>query len=172
MAAAEDTKHRSPEAQTAVKTAATTTMPAVTPEDFKLVEPKKKSKRSLRKTNDRTDLAALRKGQKLTGRVVTLTGFGAFVDAKAKKDILIPIRDLRLFNDEENVADVPFGLQGAWDLLRVGDVVEVSVVRVDVRKKRVSGSLDRIVQSTGQTKPIPKTGCETEFPKLGQASFK
>ena len=72
----------------------------------------------------------LRPGMVLTGKVVNIAKFGAFVDIGVGQDGLIHISAL----SDEYVKRVE-------DVVRVGDVVEVTVLEVDPQRKRISLSM-------------------------------
>ena len=73
------------------------------------------------------DIHALRSGTLLTGRVVRLESFGAFVDIGAGRDGMI------------HVTEMGRGYVGSpSEILSVGDEVQVRVVEVDPRRGRIS----------------------------------
>ena len=76
---------------------------------------------------DVMDIADLKPGMKLTGTVRNVVDFGAFVDIGVHQDGLVHISQLsdRFVRDPSLV-------------VKVGDIVEVTVLEVDERKKRIS----------------------------------
>ena len=78
------------------------------------------------------DIADLKPGMKLTGTVRNVVDFGAFVDIGVHQDGLVHISQLadRFVRDPSQV-------------VKVGDVVDVTVLEVDERKKRISLSMKR-----------------------------
>jgi uncharacterized protein len=73
------------------------------------------------------DLAA---GMKLIGIVTNVTNFGAFVDIGVHQDGLVHISEI-----SEKFVSNPA------DVLKVGQKVEVTVVEVDLTRKRISLSM-------------------------------
>jgi len=72
----------------------------------------------------------LQPGMMLTGKVVNITKFGAFVDIGVGQDGLVHISEL----SDERVRRVE-------DVVRLGQTVEVTVLEVDPTKKRISLSM-------------------------------
>ena len=73
------------------------------------------------------DMSDLKPGMKLTGTVRNVVDFGAFVDIGVHQDGLVHISQLadRFVRDPSQV-------------VKVGDVVDVTVLEVDEKKKRIS----------------------------------
>ena len=85
----------------------------------------------LLKTEVRT-LEDLKEGMKLTGTVRNVTDFGAFVDIGVKNDGLVHVSQLsNRF------------VKNPMDVVSVGDIVEVTVIGVDMNKGRVSLSMKK-----------------------------
>ena len=84
-------------------------------------------------------LANLRKGQILTGKVVKLVNFGAFVDLDGL-DGLVHISQL----DWKKVKQPS-------EVVKVGDTIEVKVIEVDVERQRVSLSRKAVMPGPWQT---------------------
>ncbi len=84
---------------------------------------------------DVMDIADLKPGMKLTGTVRNVVDFGAFVDIGVHQDGLVHISQLsdRFVRDPSLV-------------VKVGDIVEVTVLEVDERKKRISLSMKKQAQ--------------------------
>ncbi len=84
---------------------------------------------------DVMDIADLKPGMKLTGTVRNVVDFGAFVDIGVHQDGLVHISQLadRFVRDPSQV-------------VKVGDVVDVTVLEVDERKKRISLSMKKQAQ--------------------------
>ena len=72
----------------------------------------------------------LKPGMKLTGTVRNVVDFGAFVDIGVKQDGLVHISEM---------AD--FYVKDPYELVDVGDVIEVTVLSVDVDRKRIALSM-------------------------------
>ncbi len=84
-------------------------------------------------------LADLKKGQVLTGKVVKIVDFGAFVDLQ-DVDGLIHISQLSWKKT-----------QHPSELVKIGDEIEVKVIDVDVEKQRVSLSRKALLPGPWQT---------------------
>ncbi|MFC3899264.1 Tex family protein [Aliicoccus persicus] len=85
----------------------------------------------LLKTEVRT-LEDLKEGMKLTGTVRNVTDFGAFVDIGVKNDGLVHVSQLsNRF------------VKNPMDIVSVGDIVDVTVIGVDMNKGRVSLSMKK-----------------------------
>jgi uncharacterized protein len=85
----------------------------------------------------------LKPGMKLTGIVTNVTNFGAFVDVGVHQDGLVHVSEI-----SEKFVSNPA------DVLKVGQKVEVSVVEVDLTRKRISLSMrQKPREHTGVTKP-------------------
>ncbi len=84
---------------------------------------------------DVMDIADLKPGMKLTGTVRNVVDFGAFVDIGVHQDGLVHISQLsdRFVRDPSLV-------------VKVGDIVEVTVLEVDEKKKRISLSMKKQAQ--------------------------
>lgn len=81
------------------------------------------------------NLDDLKEGMRLTGTVRNITHFGAFVDIGVHEDGLVHISKL----SDKFVKD-PF------DVVKVGDIVNVEVVEVDLKRKRISLSMKGLNQ--------------------------
>lgn len=95
-------------------------------------------------------IASLQVGATVSGKIVRLTKFGAFVDIGAEKDGLIHISELAHTRVEE-----------PSDVVQVGEEVEVKVLAVDQEKGQVSLSLKATTpepvtrfQSSREDKPV------------------
>ena len=77
--------------------------------------------------SDIMEMKDLQPGMKLTGTVRNVTHFGAFIDIGVHDDGLVHISQL----SNQFVKD-PF------DVVAVGDIVNVTVLEVDLQKKRIS----------------------------------
>ncbi len=89
-------------------------------------------------------ISSLKVGATVTGKVVRLTKFGAFVDIGAEKDGLVHVSELA----HTRVADPS-------DVVSVGDQIQVRVLSVDQEKGQVSLSLKA-------TTPEPVTQYQSE----------
>ena len=65
----------------------------------------------------------IRRNVKLTGRITNVTTFGAFVDIGVGRDRLIRVSKM---------------LPGAFEVLGVGDIVEVIVDQFKVNKRKIN----------------------------------
>jgi small subunit ribosomal protein S1 len=105
---------------------------------------KKKISLSLKQTKPDPWLHAAEKysqGQKLTGRVVRTENFGAFVEVEPGLDGLIPISELSWTKRIRHPSDV----------LKEGDMVEISILSMDIDKKRMSLSLKQLAEDPWAT---------------------
>jgi len=75
-------------------------------------------------------MAHLKPGMKLMGTVRNVSDFGAFVDIGVHQDGLVHISQL-----SDKFVKHPL------DVVKVGDIVEVSVIEVDEKRKRISLSM-------------------------------
>ena len=82
--------------------------------------------------DDVLDMSDLTPGMVLTGTVRNVIDFGAFVDIGVHQDGLVHISE---------IAD--HFVKHPSDVLSVGDVVNVRVLAVDVKKKRISLSMKK-----------------------------
>lgn len=78
-------------------------------------------------SDDVNDLADLKIGMVLPGTVTNVTNFGAFVDIGVHQDGLVHISEL-----SEKFVDDPS------KVVSVGDVVQVKVIDVDIKRRRIS----------------------------------
>jgi uncharacterized protein len=80
--------------------------------------------------DDVREIGDLREGMLLSGTVTNVTAFGAFVDVGVHQDGLVHISHLaRRFVKDPN------------EVVRVGDIVKVKVLNVDVARKRIGLSI-------------------------------
>lgn len=75
-----------------------------------------------------------REGEVVTGRVVRLADFGAFVELEQGVDGLVPMGELSY---ERRI-------RSAGDVVSVGDMIRVRVLSVDTKRKRISLSLKQV----------------------------
>jgi small subunit ribosomal protein S1 len=89
--------------------------------------------------SDKTSLRDLSVGSVVTGHVVRLADFGAFVDVGAQVDGLL------------HVSQLPWGyVNNPSEVLKVGDEVQVRVQEVDARKRRISLSMRELEAGKAQ----------------------
>jgi len=89
------------------------------------------------KRNNR--LQELRKGQRITGKIVNIVNFGAFVDLDGIDGLLhISQLDWKKINHPS-------------EIVKVGDEIEVKVISVDVQRKRVNLSRKAVLPSPWMT---------------------
>ena len=82
--------------------------------------------------SDILDINDLVPGMKITGTVRNVTDFGVFVDISVHQDGLVHISEL-----SDNYVRHPS------DVVKVGQIVNVTVIGVDVKKKRISLSMKK-----------------------------
>lgn len=101
----------------------------------------------------------LQPGRLLTGKVVRVEKFGAFVDVGAERAGLVHVRELA-----RHVGDDPS------ESLRVGDEVDVKVISVDAGKRQIDLALSAVdvAQATQETEPPPPTAMELALRKAMQ----
>ena len=73
-----------------------------------------------------------REGEFIEGKIVKLTKFGAFMEIEPGFDGLIPMGEL---SDRR--------IENAEEAVKVGDIVKVKVLRIDLKRKRISLSINR-----------------------------
>ncbi len=78
-------------------------------------------------------------GDILEGKIVKLASFGAFMEIEPGFDGLIPMGEL---SDRR--------IENASEVVSVGDVVKVKVMRIDVKRKRISLSINRAKHEGGK----------------------
>jgi uncharacterized protein len=97
--------------------------------------------------DDVQEITDLKEGMVLSGTITNVTAFGAFVDVGVHQDGLVHISHLarRYVKDPAEV-------------VRVGEVVKVKVLSVDVARKRIALSIKEALpeQEGGKQKPAPK----------------
>ena len=71
-------------------------------------------------------------GDLIEGKIVKLAKFGAFMEIEPGFDGLIPMGEL---SDRR--------IENADEVVQVGDVVKVKVMRIDLKRKRISLSINR-----------------------------
>ena len=80
-------------------------------------------------------------GQILEGKIVKIAKFGAFMEIEPGFDGLIPMGEL---SDRR--------IENAEEVVHVGDVVKVKVMRIDANRKRISLSINRAKRESGDAK--------------------
>lgn len=80
-------------------------------------------------------------GAKIQGRVVRLADFGAFVELEPGVDALLPISEMSWTRRVRHPAEI----------VKEGDIVEVSVLNVDIEKRRISLSLKALCEDPWTT---------------------
>jgi len=87
--------------------------------------------------DSKATLSSLKRNAVVTGRVVRLVDFGAFIDVGAQTDGLV------------HVSELPWGyVNSPSDVLNVGDEVQVRILEVDSRKRRISLSMKGTTKET------------------------
>jgi len=86
------------------------------------------------------DIEDLKPGMEVEGTVRNVSGFGAFVDIGVHQDGLVHISQM----SNRYVRD-------PMDIVSVGDVVKVTVLDVDISKKRISLSMRKDPKKTGKS---------------------
>ncbi|MBP9706622.1 MAG: RNA-binding transcriptional accessory protein [Oligoflexales bacterium] len=99
-------------------------------------------------SDDVNEMSDLKPGMKLKGTVTNVTNFGAFVDIGVHQDGLVHISELT----DKFIKDPA-------EVVGVGDVLDVTVLDVDLQKKRISLSCkaQRVQQQQSSTSPQAKT---------------
>ncbi len=109
----------------------------------------------------RTASERFSEGATLTGTVVRLTDFGAFVELTPGIDGLVHVSEL----SHEPVAH-------PRDAVKAGESIEVKVLRVDLDKKRISLSRKALVEApAGEARPTAKVGMVLEGTVASVKSF-
>ena len=105
-------------------------------------------------------------GDLLEGKIVKIAKFGAFMEIEPGFDGLIPMGEI---SDRR--------IENADEVLQVGDIVKVKVMRIDLKRKRISLSINRarrdadsakVKRYQAENQSAPVTVGE-EAPNLGQA---
>ncbi|MBC7316885.1 MAG: S1 RNA-binding domain-containing protein, partial [Chloroflexi bacterium] len=92
----------------------------------------------------KTPLEDLEVGAIVAGRVVRLVDFGAFVDIGAQADGLL------------HVSQLPYGyVSHPAEVLKPGDEVQVRIVEVDARRRRISLSMKDLEEAPAAPEPEP-----------------
>ncbi len=109
----------------------------------------------------KTALRDLRPGSIVTGRIMRLADFGAFIDIGAQVDGLL------------HVSQLPYGyVDNPSEVLHVGDEVQVRIQEVDVRKRRISLSMRELEQAEAQeAAPAEETESGARAPTAFEAAF-
>ncbi len=95
--------------------------------------------------SDVLDLADLRPGMKLKGTVRNIVDFGAFVDIGVHQDGLVHVSEL-----SDRRVNHPL------DVVKVGDIVDVTVLSVDEKRQRISLSMRAVPGA--KDKGSPRSG--------------
>ena len=80
--------------------------------------------------SDVLKMEALRPGMRLAGTVRNVVDFGAFVDIGVKQDGLVHISEM-----------APFHVRDPYEILGVGDVIDVTILNVDLDRGRIALSM-------------------------------
>jgi small subunit ribosomal protein S1 len=106
-------------------------------------------------------LRDLEVGSVVTGRVVRLAEFGAFVDIGAQSDGLVHVSQLP-WTSTNNPAEV----------LAVSDEVQVRILDVDMRKRRISLSMREVTAESGvEQDKVEHSESEERLPTVFEAAF-
>ncbi|MHB9032903.1 MAG: S1 RNA-binding domain-containing protein [Anaerolineae bacterium] len=109
--------------------------------------------------SNKLTLNDLKVGSTVTGKVVRLADFGAFVDIGAQSDGLL------------HVSELPWGyVNKPSEVLKIGDEVEVLIVEVDARRQRISLSM-RQVQATIEQEPAAEEQSNEPLPTAFELAF-
>ena len=107
---------------------------------------------------DKKSLAKLAAGEMVSGRVVRLVDFGAFVDIGAQTDGLL------------HISQLPGGyVRHPSDVVRVGEQVQVRILEVDTAKRRISLSMKESRQR--QSKNVAQLPQQQEDGNHGPTTF-
>ncbi len=93
------------------------------------------------------EISDLKPGMKLEGTVTNVTNFGAFVDVGVHQDGLVHVSQLA-----DKFVDDPH------KIVKAGDIVKVTVLEVDVKRKRISMTMKSQVDYQGQRERQAQTG--------------
>ncbi|MFO7916830.1 MAG: S1 RNA-binding domain-containing protein [Anaerolineae bacterium] len=107
----------------------------------------------------KTPLEALQEGSVVTGRVVRLVDFGAFIDIGARTDGLLHISE--------------FGggyIKHPSDELNVGEEVKVRILEVDTERERISLSMKEVEKPAEQPVEAPEEE-EQDFPTAFEVAW-
>jgi len=85
------------------------------------------------------EISDLKPGMKLEGTVTNVTNFGAFVDVGVHQDGLVHVSQLA-----DKFVDDPH------KIVKAGDIVKVTVLEVDVKRKRISMTMKSTADYQGQ----------------------
>lgn len=110
-------------------------------------------------------------GKKFSGTITGVTGFGFFVElGEVLVEGLVPVSAL---HDDYYVYDEKHHLlrgESTRKIYRIGDSVEILVVRVDTERLRIEFSLDREPgPATGEKRPHKRRGRKNRSRKSGQS---
>ena len=105
--------------------------------------------------DDVTAMSDLQEGMILQGTVTNVTAFGAFVDIGVHQDGLVHLSHLA----QRYIKD-------ASEAVKVGEIVKVKVLAVDLQRKRIALSIKEAEPGNGQAKlpkplPLPATEKKT-----------
>lgn len=109
----------------------------------------------------KVSLQALKIGSTVSGKVVRLADFGAFIDIGAQSDGLL------------HISELPGGyVNNPAEVMKVGDEVQVRILEVDTQKQRISLSMRQVQMAVDlqpqaaeeQGEPLP-TAFEIAFQK-------
>ncbi|MBD3879690.1 MAG: 30S ribosomal protein S1 [Quinella sp. 1Q5] len=101
-----------------------------------------------------------REGEFIEGKIVKLAKFGAFMEIEPGFDGLIPMGEL---SDHR--------IENAEDAVAVGDIVKVKILRIDLKRKRISLSINRARREGARaTFRRYQPAAETEAPKAEEAT--
>lgn len=87
----------------------------------------------------KTPLKSLEEGAIVTGKVVRLVDFGAFVDIGAQTDGLLHISEMSTGY-----------VKHPSEVIKIGDEVQVRILEVDARKRRISLTMKELDQEPGE----------------------
>ncbi|WP_150522566.1 Tex family protein [Roseibium sediminis] len=99
------------------------------------------------------EISDLKPGMKLEGTVTNVTNFGAFVDVGVHQDGLVHVSQLadRFVDDPHTV-------------VKAGDIVKVTILEVDVPRKRISMTMKSQVDYQGQREREQDRGAQPRGP--------
>ncbi|MEA3407654.1 MAG: S1 RNA-binding domain-containing protein [Chloroflexota bacterium] len=106
----------------------------------------------------KTALENLKEGSVVTGRVVRLVDFGAFIDIGARTDGLL------------HISEFTGGyIKHPSDVLNVGEEVEVRILDVDTERQRISLSMKEVEKPAAQ--PVEEPEQEQDFPTAFEVAW-
>jgi len=110
---------------------------------------------------DTPSVEDLREGDVVRGRVARIERYGAFVDIGVEREALLHVREM---GDEF--------VSRPQDVVHMGDEVEVRIIKVDVRRRRVDVTMKGVGEEEDEALAIPdEDEDEEEIPTIMQVAM-